>query len=111
MFGLSPANLDWLCGFYCFEQRRDTVKAHNGPRLRGGGGVWGGNQQLRRLVCRCKCNLIYERRTKTKLPTVITEHGTEIFDCVRNLNLVADSECGEAGGLLLLLLLRSRAAI
>lgn len=37
MFGLSPANLDWLCSFYCFEQRRDTVKAHIGP-----GWEWGG---------------------------------------------------------------------
>lgn len=59
MFGLSPANLDWLCSFYCFERRGDTVKAHIGPGWR-----------LRRLVCRCKCDLIYERPNKNK-----TAHG------------------------------------
>lgn len=60
MFGLSPANLDWFCSFYYFEKKQQQQKT------RGQSAHQPEEHWLRRLVCRCKCDLVYETRSQNQ---------------------------------------------
>lgn len=94
MFGPSPANLDWLCSFYHFEKKKTQnphmVKVHISLRRRntGSDGLF------------ADANVIWFMRRGAKIDLRVTIRDGQRFHikmCARILNLVPDSEPGEAG--------------
>lgn len=62
MFGPSPANLDWLCSFYHFGKNKKTKT----PRGQSAHQSTPEEHWLRRLVCGCKCDPVYETRSQNR---------------------------------------------